>query len=422
MGTTEALVMQGFVEDLVARSSTNIEPTLLIDILRDQEAAVKLVMDCITRNRELSISVMHELHSILTQHQPTTKAVDPLGNRVEIPLLRGAFKQFPNNPIRPDKSIHEYCPPIHVDSEIDNLLKWLKEYEHEDPLIVTAWFHHRFTQIHPYQDGNGRVARAIGTLIMRRSDLLPLVIYRDVRIEYINALEKADLDDLTSLVNLFSTLEKRAILQALSIDIDSEVKRDMTISRAVIDSFADRLQRRKLEKDEQLRNVNQLAVSLRGQTKEIINNTFHILQQTIKPVADADIFITIGGPDHNNEYWYKYEVIESGNKSGKWVNFDEDHYFIKASIRSNNIRLVFVVSFHHIGRELSGILEVTSFGWLEYFEEKNDRAAASDQYFTCSLDPFVITWNTEEAKIVPSFRQWLDAALAIAIKEWTDRV
>src|ERR1700693_1494640 len=46
-GTTEALVTQGFVEDLVSRSSTDIEPSRLIDILRDQEAAIQLVMDCV---------------------------------------------------------------------------------------------------------------------------------------------------------------------------------------------------------------------------------------------------------------------------------------------------------------------------------------------------------------------------------------
>src|SRR5712691_4417481 len=38
-GTTEALVTHGFVQDLIARSSTNIEPAALIEILRDQEAA-----------------------------------------------------------------------------------------------------------------------------------------------------------------------------------------------------------------------------------------------------------------------------------------------------------------------------------------------------------------------------------------------
>ena len=49
-GTTEALVTAGFIEDLVARSSTDIEPARLVCILRDQEAAIELVMDCVVDN------------------------------------------------------------------------------------------------------------------------------------------------------------------------------------------------------------------------------------------------------------------------------------------------------------------------------------------------------------------------------------
>jgi Fic family protein len=163
-GTTEALIAHGFVEDLVSRTSTDIEPSRLIDILRDQEAAIGLVMDCVSRNRPLTKSVIHELRSILTRHQDTTTSVDQFGNRMEIPLLKGKFKALPNNPRRPDGSIHEYCPPVHVDNEIENLLEWLGQYEAEAPIIVAAWLHHRFTQIHPYQDGNGRVVRALTTL------------------------------------------------------------------------------------------------------------------------------------------------------------------------------------------------------------------------------------------------------------------
>lgn len=54
VGTTETLILQGFAEELVSRTSTNIEPSLLIDILRDQEAAVRLVIDCVAQRRTLT--------------------------------------------------------------------------------------------------------------------------------------------------------------------------------------------------------------------------------------------------------------------------------------------------------------------------------------------------------------------------------
>jgi hypothetical protein len=75
-GTTEALVTAGFLEELVTKSSTDIEPARLVSILTDQEAAIKLVMDCVTQSRPLTKGVLHELHAILTRHQETTIAVD----------------------------------------------------------------------------------------------------------------------------------------------------------------------------------------------------------------------------------------------------------------------------------------------------------------------------------------------------------
>ena len=68
-----------------------------------------------------------------------------------------------------------------------------------DPIIKASWLHHRFTQIHPYQDGNGRVARALTTLTLLQSNLLPLVIDRGLRVEYIRALEVVDANDRCSL-------------------------------------------------------------------------------------------------------------------------------------------------------------------------------------------------------------------------------
>ncbi len=421
-GTTEALVLHGFVEDLVSRSSTNIEPSFLIDILRDQEAAIRLVTECVAKKRPLSKSVIHELHGILTKHQETTKAIDQFGERREISLRRGAFKELPNNPRRPNGAIHEYCPPIHVESEMDNLLTWYAAYEHEDPLIVTAWLHHRFTQIHPYQDGNGRVARALSTLVLLKSELLPLVLDRDLRTDYIAALESADQGDLTSLCTIFATLERRAILQALSVDIDAEIERDRSITKAVIESISAKFQRRKLAKDEELRKVNSLASSLRAYAQKLVKGNLNDLRKTVRQVGDADIHIADGGPDHQNEHWFKFQVVESSKSTGKWVNFGEAHYFSKATIRAQKVRLVFVVSLHHIGRELSGIMEITAFAHLEFFDDEEDRNPASEKYFPCSLEPFVITWNTSEEDVLGAYRRWLDASLAIAVKEWGDQL
>jgi Fic family protein len=421
-GTTEALVAHGFVEDLVAHSSTDIEPSRLINILRDQEAATQLVTDCVGGNRPLTKGVIHELHSILTQHQDKTSAIDQFGNRLEIPLLRGKFKELPNNPRRADGSVHEYCPPVHVEAEMEHLLGWLGQYGAEDPVIVAAWLHHRFTQIHPYQDGNGRVARALTTLVLLRSELLPLVIDRDLRLEYIKGLEVADAGDLSSLASLIARLERAAIMQALSVDADAEISYQRTLTSAVIESLTQKFGRRRETKHAELRKVNTVALALRARARKALEQAFNQLKRPVSAVAEPEIHIADGGPDHGNAHWYKFEVVKSANESGKFANFTEDHYFVKASIRVERERLIFVTSFHHVGRELSGIMEATAFAKLESFEDSEDRAYASQDFFLCSLEPFVFTYKTGEQEIAESFARWLDAALAVAFKEYGDRL
>ncbi len=117
-GTTEALVAHGFLEEFVTGSNTNIEPSRLIDFLRDQEAAIQLVMDCVAKNRELTKGLIHELHAVLTRHQESTTAIDQFGNRFEILLVKGKYKEQPNNPRRLDNTMHEYCSPTNVDREM----------------------------------------------------------------------------------------------------------------------------------------------------------------------------------------------------------------------------------------------------------------------------------------------------------------
>jgi hypothetical protein len=420
-GTTEALVAHGFVEDLVSRSSTDIEPSRLIDILRDQEAAIHLVMDCVAGSRALTKSVIHELHAILTQHQETTTAIDQFGTRLDIPLLRGAFKQHPNNPRRPDGTTHEYCPPVHVEAEMENLLRWLPTYGTDDPIIVAAWLHHRLTQIHPYQDGNGRVARSLTTLVLMGSDLLPLVVERDLRVEYITALEAGDSGDLSVLASLFARLERAAILQALSVDADSEILHQRLTS-AVIGNLAEKFGKRKQAKLVELRTVNDVAVALRARARKVVEYALNQLKVPVSEIADPQIRVIEGGPDRDNAHWYKFEVVKSANEVGKYANFTEAHYFLKATIRAERERLVFVVSFHHVGRELSGVMEVTAFAKLESFEGSEDRESVSQDFFLCSLEPVVFTHKTREQDIGEFFARWLDGALAVAFKEYGDRL
>lgn len=90
------------------------------------------------------------------------------------------------------------------------------------PEVEAAWLHHRFVQIHPFTDGNGRVARALATLVFIRAGWLPLVVRDHGRGDYISALERADGGDLKPLVMFFSALQRQEFVKALSTARDVE--------------------------------------------------------------------------------------------------------------------------------------------------------------------------------------------------------
>ena len=245
---------------------------------------------------------------------------------------------------------------------------------------------------------------------------------RDLRVEYINALEVADQNRLSKLVEMFARLERNAILQALSVDADAEISHQKSLTSAVIGSLADKFGKRRIQKLAELRQVNSIALELRAKARGLLEGSFAEMEPTLQEVGDPRISITDGGPDRGNAHWYRFEVVQSAKEAGKFANFEEDHFFIKGSVQVSRERLIFVVSFHHVGRELTGIMEATAFSKLVSYEESDDRDSVSERFSLCSVEPFVFTNRTRVNEIDDAFRRWLDAALAVAVKEYGDQL
>lgn len=70
-----------------------------------------------------------------------------------------------------------------------------QNHGHQHPLLLAAQFHKDFVFIHPFADGNGRIARlGMNTLLIQKS-YLPLIIPPILRHDYITSLEKAHRND-----------------------------------------------------------------------------------------------------------------------------------------------------------------------------------------------------------------------------------
>ena len=79
-----------------------------------------------------------------------------------------------------------------IPSEMQKLVKWYNDNEKKlHPIELAATLHQRFVFIHPFQDGNGRVARLLMNLALLRNGFTIAIIPAILRHEYIYSLETA---------------------------------------------------------------------------------------------------------------------------------------------------------------------------------------------------------------------------------------
>jgi Fic family protein len=76
------------------------------------------------------------------------------------------------------RRVHFEAPPAErLETEIRRFLDWLNGTSSQPPLIKAGLGHLWFVTLHPFDDGNGRIARAIGDLLLARADGSPHRFY-----------------------------------------------------------------------------------------------------------------------------------------------------------------------------------------------------------------------------------------------------
>lgn len=173
----------------------------LVPAERDVEGVVEMMLDATQRyNQPLTQDRLFGWHA----------ALFPTGRSGMNKIIVGDWRddssgpmQVVSGPIGREKVHYEAPTADRVGQEMAAFIEWLDAKHEIDPVIIAAIAHLWFVTIHPFEDGNGRIARAIADLALARSEQSAQRFYsmssqiraeRNRYYDLLEATQKGDLD------------------------------------------------------------------------------------------------------------------------------------------------------------------------------------------------------------------------------------
>ncbi|NQU98452.1 Fic family protein [Candidatus Woesearchaeota archaeon] len=92
--------------------------------------------------------------------------------------------------------IHQGTLVKDLNKELNEFISWYKKNKNKfRPLVLAAIIHNQFEDIHPFQDGNGRVGRLLLNFVLLKNNYPPVNILLEDRIEYYHTLQEYQKND-----------------------------------------------------------------------------------------------------------------------------------------------------------------------------------------------------------------------------------
>ena len=172
----------------------------LVPAERNVEGIVEMMLDATGNYAELlTVERLFGWHA----------ALFPTGRSGMRKIVVGAWRddssgpmQVVSGPIGKEKEHYEGPPAARIPDEMARFLHWFADPGTADPLLVAGLAHLWFVTVHPFEDGNGRIARAIADMALARSEKTGQRFYsmsgqiRRERDDYYTTLEETQKGEL----------------------------------------------------------------------------------------------------------------------------------------------------------------------------------------------------------------------------------
>jgi Fic family protein len=171
--------------------------------IKGHNEAILFLKSLVKIENDLTEMDIRSLHSMILVEPYQSEAQTPDGQATTKTIRIGAYKQQPNHVLTQTGEIHYYADPIDVPILMSELVDWFniaRKNPKIHPSVLATFFHHRFVNIHPFDDGNGRLSRILMNLILMQKGYVPAVIKLKERTDYYAALSQADKNEFLPIV------------------------------------------------------------------------------------------------------------------------------------------------------------------------------------------------------------------------------
>jgi hypothetical protein len=336
------------------------------------------------------------------------------GRILEVELLRGDWRKSASR--ASDQSDLFYAPPEQVPSEMDRLIGLHATHltMGVSPDIEAAWLHHRFTQIHPFQDGNGRVARCLASLVLIQARWFPLSIVDEKRDAYIAALRTADNGDLSPLITIFADAQKKAFVKSLSLlrQVADEGKE----SRAIVAAVANRIVAQRIQTNATRCEIaSHLADALVGVTLHKFESVKQEIEVGLRVAApQTRIFIDSSKPE--NTTWFGGDIIWAAKEYDYFANRRDFAAWVRLKIVVDNDTEL-LISFHVPGYQYRGLLACAP---LIFRREHGEDGSTTIDHQTLSEAPFYFSYVDTIEEVKARFEKWLEEVVQNGLIYWQE--
>jgi len=147
-------------------------------------------------NMPMTQHFIRTLHKTLLREDYTVYRNLPGGQQTSYVIHAGQYKTRPNSVITRYGDRFEYASPEETPALMTDLVNWYNDAEQSGKYSVVelaALFHYRYIRIHPFEDGNGRIARLMVNYILARHGWPMIVVRSRKKQDYLDALHKTDM-------------------------------------------------------------------------------------------------------------------------------------------------------------------------------------------------------------------------------------